>query len=193
MTWRRNSEDLARLQAYWQTMQETVEQNKNVSFIVPIGTAVENARGTYIGQFDYTSASQNNIVKVDLLTGQSIGSTITPDNNHGIQRDETHMSAVVGRFLAGYTMGEMLVNHINGLGGAQFTNKTAIEQIYSYEPSIGRLPAEYVQTIKACADAAMQQHPYAVTPLTDYQTGPVQAVKNLVESSNFTNTEWNDC
>ena len=103
------------------------------------------------------------------------------------------MSAVVGRFLAGYTMGEMLVNHINGLGGAQFTNKTAIEQIYSYEPSIGRLPAEYVQTIKACADAAMQQHPYAVTPLTDYQTGPVQAVKNLVESSNFTNTEWNDC
>ena len=191
MTWRRNGgEGFARLQAYWETMQQTVATNKNVSFIVPIGTAVENARGTYINQFNYRPESQSNIAKVNLLTGQSIGSTMTPDNNNGIQRDETHMSAVVGRFLAGYTMGEMLVNHINGLGGAQFTNKTAIEQIYSYEPSIGRLPAEYVQAIKACADAAMAS-PYTVTQLTDYQTDPVQAVKTLVESADFTNTKWN--
>ena len=117
-------------------MQKTVATNENVSFIVPIGTAVENARGTYINQFNYRPESQSNIAKVNLLTGQSIGSTMTPDNNNGIQRDETHMSAVVGRFLAGYTMGEMLVKHINGLGGAQFTNKTAIEQIYSYDPNI---------------------------------------------------------
>ena len=191
MTWRRNSEDLARLQAYWKTMQETVEKNENVSFIVPIGTAVENARGTYINQFNYRPESQSNIAKVNLLTGQSIGSTMTPDNNNGIQRDETHMSAVVGRFLAGYTMGEKLVNHINGLGGAQFTKKTAIEQIYSYDPNIGLLPAEYVQTIKACADAAMTS-PYTVTQLTDHKTDPVQAVKTLVESADFTNTEWNE-
>ena len=192
MTWRRNGgEGFERLQAYWKTMQETVEKNENVSFIVPIGTAVENARGTYINQFDYTSASQNNIAKVNLLTGTPISGTMTPDNNHGIQRDETHMSAVVGRFLAGYTMGEKLVNHINGLGGAQFTNKTAIEQIYSYDPNIGLLPAEYVQTIKACADAAMAS-PYTVTQLTDHKTDPVQAVKTLVESADFTNTEWNE-
>ena len=192
MTWRRNGgEGLARLQAYWETMQKTVATNENVSFIVPIGTAVENARGTYINQFDYTSASQNNITKVDLLTGKSIGSTMTPDNNNGIQRDNTHMSAVVGRFLAGYTMGEMLVKHINGLGGAQFTKKTAIEQIYSYDPNIGLLPAEYVQTIKACADAAMTS-PYTVTQLTDHKTDPVQAVKSLVEAADFTNTEWNE-
>ncbi len=192
MTWRRNGgEGLARLQAYWDTMKNIVEKNDNVSFIVPIGTAVENARGTYIGQFNYRPESQSNIAKVDLLTGQSIGSSMTPDNNNGIQRDETHMSAVVGRFLAGYTMGEMLVKHINGLGGAQFTNKTAIEQIYSYDPNIGLLPAEYVQTVKACADAAMA-HPYTVTQLTDHKTDPVQAVKTLVEAADFTNTEWNN-
>ena len=192
MTWRRNGgEGFARLQAYWETMQQTVATNKNVSFIVPIGTAVENARGTYINQFNYRPESQSNIAKVNLLTGQSIGSTMTPDNNNGIQRDETHMSAVVGRFLAGYTMGEMLVKHINGLGGAQFTNKTAIDQIYSYDPNIGLLPAEYVQTIKACADAAMAS-PYTVTQLTDHKTDPVQAVKTLVESADFTNTEWNE-
>ena len=192
MTWRRNGgEGLARLKAYWETMKNTVATNKNVSFIVPIGTAVENARGTYIDQFAYSPVSQSNIAKVDLLTGKSIGSTMTPDNNKGIQRDETHMSAVVGRFLAGYTMGEMLVKHINGLGGAQFTNKTAIEQIYSYDPNIGLLPAEYVQTIKACADAAME-NPYTVTQLTDHKTDPVQAVKSLVEAADFTNTEWNE-
>ena len=191
MTWRRNGgEGFARLQAYWETMQQTVATNKNVSFIVPIGTAVENARGTYINQFNYRPESQSNIAKVNLLTGQSIGSTMTPDNNNGIQRDETHMSAVVGRFLAGYTMGEMLVNHINKLGGAQFTKKTAIEKIYSYDPNIGLLPAEYVQTIKACAEAAMA-YPYAVTPLTDHAIDPVQTVKTLVESIDFTNTEWN--
>ena len=192
MTWRRNGgEGFERLQAYWETMQKTVEKNENVSFIVPIGTAVENARGTYINQFNYRPESQSNIAKVNLLTGQSIGSTMTPDNNNGIQRDETHMSAVVGRFLAGYTMGEMLVKHINGLGGAQFTNKTAIDQIYSYDPNIGLLPAEYVQTIKACADAAMAS-PYTVMQLTDHKTDPVQAVKTLVESADFTNTEWNE-
>ena len=190
MTWRRNGgEGLTRLQAYWRTMQKTVEKNKNVSFIVPIGTAVENARGTYINQFNYRPESQSNIAKVNLLTGQSIGSTMTPDNNNGIQRDETHMSAVVGRFLAGYTMGEMLVKHINGLGGAQFTNKRPIEQIYSYDPNIGLLPAEYVQTIKACAEAAMG-NPYEVTSLTDHETDPVQTVKTQVESADFTNTEW---
>ena len=191
MTWRRNGgEGFARLQAYWETMQQTVATNENVSFIVPIGTAVENARGTYINQFNYRPESQSNIAKVNLLTGQSIGSTMTPDNNNGIQRDETHMSAVVGRFLAGYIMGEMLVNHINELGGAQFTKKTAIEKIYSYDPNIGLLPAEYVQTIKACAEAAMA-YPYAVTPLTDHAIDPVQTVKTLVESADFTNTEWN--
>ena len=194
MTWRRNGgEGLARLQAYWETMKEIVAKNRNVSFIVPIGTAVENARGTYIDRFNYRPA-QNNIAKVDLLTGQSIGGTMTPDNNEGIQRDNTHMSAVVGRFLAGYTMGEMLVNHINGLGGAQFTDKEPsepIEQIYSYDPNIGLLPAEYVQTIKACAEAAME-NPYEVTPLKDHETDPVQTVKTQVESADFTNTEWNE-
>ena len=195
MTWRRNGkEGFERLKAYWETMKNIVEKNENVSFIVPIGTAVENARGTYINQFNYRPESQSNIAKVNLLTGQSIGSTMTPDNNNGIQRDETHMSAVVGRFLAGYTMGEMLVNHINGLGGAQFTDKEPskpIEQIYSYDPNIGLLPAEYVQTIKACAEAAMR-NPYEVTPLKDHETDPVQTVKTQVESADFTNTEWNE-
>ena len=193
MTWRRNdkAEGFPRLQDYWNTMKEIVEKNENVSFVVPIGTAVENARGTYINQFNYRPESQSNIAKVNLLTGQSIGSTMTPDNNNGIQRDETHMSAVVGRFLAGYTMGEMLVKHINGLRGAQFTNKTPIEQIYSYDPKIGLLPTEYVQTIKACADAAMASS-YTVTQLTDHKTDPVQAVKSLVEAADFTNTEWNE-
>ena len=192
MTWRRNGgEGLARLQAYWETMKEIVAKNRNVSFIVPIGTAVENARGTYINQFNYTSASQNNIAKVNLLTGKPISGMMTPDNNNGIQRDNTHMSAVVGRFLAGYTMGEMLVNHINELGGAQFTKKTAIEKIYSYDPNIGLLPAEYVQTVKACADAAMAS-PYTVTQLTGHETDPVQTVKTQVESADFTNTEWNE-
>lgn len=196
MTWRRNGgEGLARLQAYWETMKNIVEKNENVSFIVPIGTAVENARGTYIDRFNYRPESPNNIEKVDLLTGQSIGGKMTPDNNEGIQRDNTHMSAVVGRFLAGYTMGEMLVNHINGLGGAQFTDKEPskpIEQIYSYDTNIGLLPAEYVQTIKACAEAAMAR-PYKVTPLTDHAIDPVQTVKTLVEESvDFANTEWNE-
>ena len=196
MTWRRNSkeEGFARLQAYWETMKNIVETNENVSFIVPIGTAVENARGTYIDRFNYRPESQNNIAKVDLLTGDPISGKMTPDNNEGIQRDNTHMSAVVGRFLAGYTMGEMLVNHINGLGGAQFTDKEPsepIEQIYSYDPNIGLLPAEYVQTIKACAEAAME-NPYEVTPLKDHETDPVQTVKTQVESADFTNTEWNE-
>lgn len=186
MTWRRNAETVeGRLSKYWETMQKTVAANNNISFIVPVGTAAENARTTFLNNLSYTPASNANVGKVNLLTGAAISGSMTYDNNDGLQRDNTHMSAVLGRFLAGYTMGEFLVDHINSMGAAQFEKKTngAIKEIYSFDPAIGRLPALYVDIVKASAEAAFEK-PYEVTTL-NYSTDPAENAKTALKTAKY--------
>ena len=183
MTWRRNQEDMSRLDAYWKMMQNTVlGDNSNVSFVIPVGTAVENARTTFLGELKYESTGSN-FTKVNLLTGENMSGTMGNDNNSGLQRDETHMSAVVGRFLAGYTIGEYLIDHINKMNGADFTNKEKITEIYSFDTAIGKLPAMYVDAIKASADAAIE-NPYKVTTLTDYDE-PMESIETAIEKATY--------
>ena len=182
MTWRRNQEDMNRLKAYWQMMQEVVEKNDNVSFVIPVGTAVENARTTFLGELDYTSTGSG-FSKVNLLTGEKINGTMGNDNNSGLQRDNTHMSAVVGRFLAGYTIGEYLINHINSMNGTDFTNKEEISEIYSFDTAVGKLPELYVDAIKASADAAIEK-PYQVATLTGYDD-PMEPIKAAISTAAY--------
>ena len=183
MTWQRNQEiDSNRIASYWTTMQETVEENSNVSFVIPVGTAVENARTTFLGNLNYKSTGSN-FTKVDLLTGEPISGTMANDNNYGLQRDETHMSAVVGRFLAGYTIGKYLINHINSMIGTDFTGKEEISEIYSFDRDIGKLPELYVDAIKDSADTAIEK-PYEKTELTAYDD-PMTAIKTAVERAEY--------
>lgn len=182
MTWRRNQEDMSRLEAYWQMMKEVVEKNDNVSFVIPVGTAVENARATFLGELKYTS-TDSNFTKVNLLTGEYVSGTMENDNNSGLQRDETHMSAVVGRFLAGYTIGEHLINRINSMNGTDFTSKEEITEIYSFDTDISKLPAMYVDAIKASADAAIE-NPYQVATLTDYDD-PMESIKAAISTAAY--------
>ena len=191
MTWRRNQEDQSRLEAYWKTMQETVlGENSKVSFVIPVGTAVENARTTFLGGLNYIPEGDDpdtdlsaTMDKVNLLTGEPIDGKTFPDRNLGLQRDVTHMSGVVGRFLAGYTIGAYLIDHINDMDGADFTEKEAITEIYSFDTAIGKLPAMYVDAIKASAAAAFAE-PYAVTSLTDY-TDPMNGIKTAVSGASY--------
>ena len=183
MTWQRNQEiGTERINSYWQMMEKVVEKNNNVSFVIPVGTAVENARTTFLGELKYESTGSN-FTKVNLLTGENMSGTMRNDNNSGLQRDETHMSAVVGRFLAGYTIGEYLINHINSMIGADFTNKEEISEIYSFDTDIGKLPAMYVDAIKASADAAIEK-PYQVATLTGYDD-PMEPIKAAISTAAY--------
>lgn len=183
MTWRRNQEDMSRLDAYWKMMQNTVlGDNSNVSFVIPVGTAVENARTTFLGELKYESTGSN-FTKVNLLTGENMSGTMGNDNNSGLQRDETHMSAVVGRFLAGYTIGEYLIDHINNMNGTDFTIKEEISEIYSFDTAIGKLPELYVDAIKDSADAAIE-NPYQVTTLTGYKE-PMESIETAIEEATY--------
>lgn len=183
MTWRRNQEGLDRLEAYWDTMKNIVlASDSNVSFVIPVGTAVENARTTFLGNLNYESTGSN-FTKVDLLTGEPISGTMANDNNYGLQRDNTHMSAVVGRFLAGYTIGEYLIGHINNMNGTNFTSKEEITEIYSFDTDIGKLPAMYVDAIKDSADAAIE-NPYQVTTLTGYKD-PMESIETAIEEATY--------
>ena len=183
MTWQRNQEiGTGRINGYWQMMQKVVEKNDNVSFVIPVGTAVENARTTFLGELKYESTGSN-FTKVNLLTGENMSGTMGNDNNSGLQRDNTHMSAVVGRFLAGYTIGEYLINHINSMNGTDFTSTEEITEIYSFDTDIGKLPAMYVDAIKASADAAIKE-PYTVTTLTGYDD-PMESIKAAISTDAY--------
>ena len=183
MTWQRNQEIVTeRINSYWQMMEKVVEENNNVSFVIPVGTAVENARTTFLGELDYTSTGSG-FSKVNLLTGEKINGTMGNDNNSGLQRDNTHMSAVVGRFLAGYTIGECLIGHINKMTGTDFTGKEEISEIYSFDTAIGKLPAMYVDAIKDSADAAIE-NPYKVTTLTDYDE-PMESIEAAISTAAY--------
>ena len=183
MTWQRNQEiGTGRINGYWQMMENVVEKNNNVSFVIPVGTAVENARTTFLGELKYESTGSN-FTKVNLLTGKNMSGTMRNDNNSGLQRDETHMSAVVGRFLAGYTIGEYLINHINSMIGADFTSTEEITEIYSFDTDIGKLPAMYVDAIKASADAVIEK-PYQVATLTGYDD-PMESIETAIEKATY--------
>ncbi len=197
MTWRRNFETVNdRLAKYWETMRNTVEKNKNVDFIIHVGTAVENARTTYLDKikYNYTTdkigTTSDGYAKVNLIDGtnnidgKNVSSLYTNDTDDGLQRDGTHMSAVLGRFLVGYTMGEKITDYMySGDTDANISKETNISDIYSHDTRIGKLPTEYVNIVKDSYKAA-KTDPYKVTDLSAKYgaVSPATTAKNAIDT-----------
>ena len=197
MTWRRNFETVNdRLAKYWETMRNTVEKNKNVDFIIHVGTAVENARTTYLDKIKYNytidkiGTTSDGYAKVNLIDGtnnidgKNVSSLYTNDTDDGLQRDGTHMSAVLGRFLVGYTMGEKITDYMySGDTDANISKETNISDIYSHDTRIGKLPTEYVNIVKDSYKAA-KTDPYKVTDLSAKYgaVSPATTAKNAIDT-----------
>ena len=177
-------------------MRNTVEKNKNVDFIIHVGTAVENARTTYLDKikYNYTTdkigTTSDGYAKVNLIDGtnnidgKNVSSLYTNDTDDGLQRDGTHMSAVLGRFLVGYTMGEKITDYMySGDTDANILKETNISDIYSHDTRIGKLPTEYVNIVKDSYKAA-KTDPYKVTDLSAKYgaVSPATTAKNVIET-----------
>ena len=55
----------------------------------------------------------------------------------------------------------------------------------------GEFTPEIAEIVKASAKAAIE-NPTEITELTEYAKDPIENLKALVESADFTNTEWNE-
>ena len=168
----------------------TAASNKtegNPDFIIAGATFIGNAMTSYLGQ------SKN---LEDTIPLHNAGTTQVPQ----LWRDNTHMSYETGRYLAGTSVAAKLFTDIFS---KEITFKEGADfySVLSYNPNSkdsnvrqdwpGEFTPEIVEIVKASAKAAIEK-PTEITELTEYAKDPIENLKALVESADFTNTEWNE-
>ena len=116
-----------------------------------------------------------------------------------IWRDNTHMSYETGRYLAGASVAAKVLTDVYS---KEITFTTGdFYSALSYAPNSansgvkkdwpGEFTPEIAEIVKASAKAAIE-NPTEITELTEYAKDPIENLKALVESADFTNTEWNE-
>ena len=158
----------------------------NPDFIIAGATFIGNAMTSYLGQ------SKN---LEDTKPLHNADTTQVPQ----LWRDNTHMSYETGRYLAGTSVAAKLFTDIFS---KEITFKEGADfySVLSYNPNSkdsnvrqdwpGEFTPEIAEIVKASAKAAIE-NPTEITELTEYAKDPIENLKALVESADFTNTEWN--
>jgi len=189
MDWLDHSEDAAHytdnsLENYKLASEKSVEGNPN--FIVAGATFIRTAMTSYLGK-------AKNLEDTKLL--HSSDTTQVSQ----IWRDNTHMSYETGRYLAGASVAAKVLTDVYS---KEITFTTGdFYSALSYAPNSansgvkkdwpGEFTPEIAEIVKASAKAAIE-NPTEITELTEYAKDPIENLKALVESADFTNTEWNE-
>ena len=189
MDWLDHSEDAAHytdnsLENYKLASEKSVEGNPN--FIVAGATFIRTAMTSYLGKAK------------NLEDTKPLHSSDTTQVSQ-IWRDNTHMSYETGRYLAGASVAAKVLTDVYS---KEITFTTGdFYSALSYAPNSansgvkkdwpGEFTPEIVEIVKASAKAAIE-NPTEITELTEYAKDPIENLKALVESADFTNTEWNE-
>ena len=190
MDWLDHSEDAAHytnnsLENYKLASEKDVEGNPD--FIVAGATFIRTAMTSYLGT-----------VK-NLEDTKPLHTAAVTTNYSLVWRDNTHMSYETGRYLAGTSVAAKLFTDIFS---KEITFKEGADfySVLSYNPNSkdsnvrqdwpGEFTPEIAEIVKASAKAAIE-NPTEITELTEYAKDPIENLKALVESADFTNTEWN--
>ena len=144
----------------------TVNTSKRLAGVVPVGTAIQNARTTYL----------------TTLSNATSSSAVTLENDpvFGLQRDGGHLSFNVGRYIAALTFAEKIIP-------ASFRNGQ-IDCGMRASASVGKLPAQYEEIARKAVAAAIQT-PYHLTTISGYETDPIVAIKTAAEST-YEESAW---
>ena len=144
----------------------TVNTSKRLAGVVPVGTAIQNARTTYL----------------TTLSNATSSSAVTLENDpvFGLQRDGGHLSFNVGRYIAALTFAEKIIP-------ASFRNGK-IDCGMRTSESVGKLPAQYEEIARKAVDAAIQT-PNQLTTISGYETDPIGAIKTAAEST-YEDSAW---
>ena len=136
---------------------------KGFSGVIPVGTAIQNARSTYLGLLDYRTDAETVI---------------------GLQRDSVHMAYTYGGYIAAMTFAEYLFPEevrVAGYVPAGVKNSAVL----------GALPEEYTDIAQKAVRAAIES-PYSVTALSGYEKDPDDVAKAAIEAAQYDFTGISD-
>ncbi|MBR5291140.1 MAG: DUF4886 domain-containing protein, partial [Erysipelotrichaceae bacterium] len=144
-------------------------ENKSISGVIPVGTAVQTARTSYLAYLQYNTDK---------------GTSLAEDKNIGLTRDGWHVSYNIGRYIAALTFAETLIPE------SMRKDSYTLPSI-SDSQAIGKLPDEYTEIAQLCVNKAIESinydadQQYAYTKLTEYQTDPVVTAAETVSKTEF--------
>ena len=148
------------------TYHGTVNTSKRLAGVVPVGTAIQNARTTYLTTLSNATSSSE--------------VTLQNDPVFGLQRDGGHLSFNVGRYIAALTFAEKIIP-------ASFRNGQ-IDCGMRASESVGKLPAQYEEIARKAVTAAINA-PNQLTTISGYETDPIGAIKTAAEST-YEDSAW---
>ncbi|MBQ2794987.1 MAG: DUF4886 domain-containing protein, partial [Oscillospiraceae bacterium] len=137
------------------------------SKIIPVGTAVQNARTTYLAMLGYNMESKISPVN---------------DPQFGLQRDENHLSLNMGRYIAALTFAETIIPEEIHAEGYVLPDIRVTE-------SVGKLPKEYTEIAQKSVFAAVENWKngsLAVTEIAGYKEDPTVAAAEALAKEDFT-------
>ena len=143
---------------------------KTFSGIIPVGTAIENARTTYLHSLRYSAG---------------VGDTfLLKDPQIGLLYDTQHLSFGVGRYIAGLTVAQTLIPQ-------EMRKENIVWPSVKESPSVGILPEEYSVIARQAVENALQ-NPYKITPISGYDADPAHRICNAIEAADFTGADLTD-
>ena len=133
--------------------------------LIPLGTAIQNARSTYLALLDYMTDS---VLCVET------------DVHFGLQRNGENLSITLGRYLAALTVaGTLLPPEECSLAG--------VLPLVRDSESVGVLPLEYSKLTQTAARNAVslwrEKRSLDPTPIPGFEKDPVEAVKPSLEGA----------
>ena len=137
-------------------------QEGSFSGIIPVGTAIQNARSTYFALLNYTDSD-----------------SLDPQKN--LQRDNVHLSRSIGRYIAALTFAEILIPE--SLREADYDLPEMKDSAV-----IGELPVGYSELARlavAEAVATAKAGTYKPTELKGYTTDPAASTATAIGKLSF--------
>ncbi len=148
------------------------ESGKAFTGIINAGTAIQNARRTYLAYLSYDN---------------------TDDTIAGLQRDGVHISYFIGRYILGLTFAEILIPEAKRADGYVLPDASA-----STVAAIGELPPEYSEIARlAVAEAirsidASGSAQYKPAIITGYKIDPCNVLLSEIALMDFTGLKASD-
>ena len=137
------------------------ETGESFAAVIPCGTAIQNARCTYLGLLRYHVGA----TPVDLAN----------DPVEGLLRDGNHVSFNVGRYLLALTFARVLT----GTAAEKLCQNVPL----NYGTPVGPLPEDYLKRIAAAADAAVADPTHISDPSLQDDTDPARLAANGLEGA----------
>ena len=131
--------------------------------IIPVGTAIENARTTYLHDLRYSEIKT--------------GTAQQQDVQIGLLYDSQHLSFGIGRYIAGTVVAETLIPQ-------QMRKDNITPPDIKDSPAVGALPQEYSVIARLAAQSALQ-HPYQVTAISGYEVDLAERIADAIQKADF--------